>query len=78
MSERQSAEQIVRALAAASQPTWQVGDDYDECTLCGAHGAGYYHDLHQPGCPWRQACEWVASPGTQEYEWQAVWMSTNN
>jgi hypothetical protein len=59
MSNEATAEQIVRALAAADPNVHSAGM-WHSCGLC-------YKSLpieaadHEPDCPWRLAAEWVAA-----------------
>ncbi len=56
-----TAEQIVRALAAAS-PVVHRSDGWARCGVCAAGGYigdGRDADDHDPDCPWRLAVEWV-------------------
>lgn len=55
-----TAEQIVRALAAAVPRTHY---DRGECNLCEAMADNTVGavDQHEPDCPWRLAVEWVAA-----------------
>ncbi len=52
-----TAEQIVRALAAAD-PTVSSGE-WDWCGTCDSRWP-IEADDHDPACPWRMAVEWVA------------------
>lgn len=52
-------EAIVRALAAAN-PLCEH-DFGSDCSLCGAPLIAIEVAAHEPDCPWRQACEWVAA-----------------
>jgi len=56
-----TAEQIVRALAAAD-PICE--DAWYGCGLCGS--VGVQADPHEPDCPWRLAVEWVAAQDDRE------------
>ncbi len=59
-----TAEQIVRALAAAEKPYVYNSSDMPICGLCGHdvsrhdEDGGYHLDDHPPDCPWRLAVEW--------------------
>ncbi len=59
-----TAEQIVRALAAAD-PTYVDHEGDRECALCDAWTLRFASG-HAPDCPWRLAVEWVAAQDAAE------------
>jgi hypothetical protein len=54
-----TAEQIVRALAAA-RPVASDG----LCGVCDGWDSELMQERHEPDCPWRLAVEWVAAQGS--------------
>lgn len=56
-----TAEQIVRALAAAD-PT---RNDWHSCAFCGRHPIDRTASKHDPDCSWRMAVEWIAQQEVQ-------------